>query len=176
MEGMRALISSNIFPRQILLKALEKSRRSVHFPSGTMLESSCTRFTASTMASQPTETPTPTCRGVKTLKASPLTALEMHFEVNLHNTSPTAMGRRPPPLFLEANKVAPHRWGTTPGGTCPKQRRFITLLRARTTALALSGEGQKAASLRWFALRAEGPAAVPLGKHFRLSLPQPRQP
>ena len=40
----------------------------------------------------------------------------------------------------------------------------MILVRAWRAVMALSGEGEKTASLRWLAPRADGPGAVPLGK------------
>ena len=88
----------------------------------------------------------------------------MHLETNLRNTSPTAIGRRPPPFFFTANRLAPHKcqdhilWNFARNkqvnnfGECMNSRR---------------SPGQKIASLRWFALRPDGPGAVPLGKLLR---------
>ena len=82
-----------------------------------MLDFTYTLLTACTIASEPTGTPTPTCRGVKALKVSPRTAREMHLDVSLRSTSPEAIGCKPPPFFLQENKNAPHRSGTTSKGT-----------------------------------------------------------
>ena len=71
-------------------------------------------------------------------------------------------------IFLfEANRIAPHRSGTTSRGAYPEHRHLITLVKACRTELARSGEGQKTASLKWLALKPEGPGAVPLGKDIR---------
>ena len=145
MAGMRAVISSNIFSQLMLLKVLEKSRRRFHQSSGWMVWSPCTLVTAWivrlhggvllssytlvtawTMASHPTETPTPSCRGVRDLTASLRTARETHFEVSLCRTSPTAIGCRPPFFFFEANRIAPHRLWTTSRGAFPEHRQLIT--------------------------------------------------
>ena len=99
-----SLTSWNMLPRSTLLKALEKSRRRVHLPSGGVAASSCTRATACTMASRPHGTPTPTWVGVRTLEASDRTAHEMHFEVRRRKISPTVMGRTPPSFLLAGEK------------------------------------------------------------------------
>ena len=61
------------------------------------------------MASQPTGIPILTCNRERTRTASDETDSEIHFEVNLRMTSPTAIGRRPPDFFFKAISEAPHK-------------------------------------------------------------------
>ena len=69
------------------------------------------------------------------------------------------MGLRPPFFFLMASKVAPQRYDAISGGAPPAAKRLtaaVITLRARVPQLAV---GQRVASLRWLALRREGPGA-----------------
>ena len=169
-DGTRALISSNIASLEMQLKVFLKSRRSILHSFEGMEGSSSVLATEWTMASHPTRTPTLSCRGVRILKASSCAKRERHLEVSRRSTSPTAIGRWPPPFFLLAWSVAPQRWIATArgrgGGALPTARKFTTLVRAWRAWAARMGEGQRTASLRWVALRLEEPGAEPPGKDF----------
>ena len=91
----------------------------------------------------------------------------MHFDVNRRSTSPTAMGLRPPFFFFTDSKVAPQRYDAISGGASPAARRLtvaVIALRARVPQLAV---GQQVVSLRWLALRREGPGAESEGNDRR---------
>ena len=61
--------------------------------------------------------PTPAWRGVKAIRASPLTTWEIYLEVSLHSISPTALGCKPPLFLLTARRLAPHRCRMTSART-----------------------------------------------------------
>ena len=153
--------STNIASRLMLLKALEKSRR-VH------CWLSCNDVisweVACTMASQPPWTLTPSCRGASREMAREHAREARHFETSRHSTSPTAMERWPPFLFLLARREAPQRCGVMVGGGRPAASSLKNLVREERNRLALSGEGQPTASWRWLGQNPEGPGAEPLGK------------
>ena len=158
-------IYSNMQPRSMLLKALEKSSRRVQRSPDLVDGSSNTRQTEWAMASHPILTPTPTWRGVEI--ASSWTARERHCDIRWRRTSPTAMGRRPPLFFSQARRVAPQRCGITSCGVRPATRSLTTPKRARIAWVVQSGEGHRTASFRWFACRLDGPGTEPLGKDFK---------
>ena len=128
---MQARTSKNMECLSMELKAFEKSRRRVHYSLGGMLASLWTEFTACTMASDPTLTPTPNWSGVRVSMASDRARWERHLDVRRRRTSPTAMGRRPPPFFLDARRVAPQRCGMISGGQWPAHRSWMTPVSAR---------------------------------------------
>ena len=98
-EGNRALTSLNIFERSMELNALLKSIRRVQHSSGLEFGSSRTQETEWTMTSHPDFTPTPSWWGERTWMASCFRAAERDLETSRRKTSPTAMGRKPPPFF-----------------------------------------------------------------------------
>ena len=83
----------NICSRFTLLKALAKSISRIHLEVGGILGLSRTGLTAWTIASAPLGTATPSCKGERISGVREWTEREIHLEVNLRNTSPTAMGR-----------------------------------------------------------------------------------
>ena len=77
------------------------------------------------------------------------------------------MGLRPQFFFLTASKVAPQRYDAISGGAPPAAKRLmvaVIALRARVPQLA---DGQRVASLRWLALRREGPGTESEGNDRR---------
>ena len=158
-------ISSNMQPRSLLLKALEKSSRRVQ-RSSDLVDGSCnTRETEWTMASHPILTPTPTWRGERVEIASSWTAQDRHFK--RLRTSPTAMGRRPPLFFSQARRVALQRCGITSCVVRPATRSLTTPERAWIAWAVRYGEAHRTASFTWFARRLDGPGAEPLRKDFK---------
>ena len=63
--------------------------------------------------------------------------------------------------------VAPQRWGITSRGALPEQRWFTVAVTARRALLPRSGQGQNTASLKWLALKSDGPGAESPGKECR---------
>ena len=112
-------------------------------------------------------TPTLTYSGIRPREASACTEQERHLEIRRRRTSPTAIGRRSPPFFWKARRIAPQRWGVTSGGTQPASARFTTPDSDRMAWVAWSGQGHHTASIRWFTLRLDGPAAEPPEKDFK---------
>ena len=100
-------------------------------------------------------------------RASNWTDREMHLEVSRRKTSLTAMGRRPHPFLLQGRREAPQRCGMTSSGAWPAHNSLTTPVRARVAWAAQSGEGHCSASLKWFALRPDGPGAESAGKELR---------
>ena len=77
------------------------------------------------------------------------------------------IGLRPPFSFFTASKVAPQRYDAISGGAPPAAKRLTVAaiaLRARVPQLAVR---QRVASLRWLALRREGPGTELEGKDRR---------
>ena len=99
--------------------------------------------------------------------ASACTAQDTHLDVSRRRTSSIAIGRSPPLLFLQAKRVAPHRYCKMQDSARPAQRRLTTLNSPWRAKFARSGEELNTASFMWFALRHEGPEAVTEGKDRR---------
>ena len=100
---MQARTSKNMECLSMELKAFEKSRRRVHYSLGGMLASLWTEFTACTMASDPTLTPTPNWSGVRVSMASDRARWET-FRCKAAENFPHSDGSQATSLLLGCQK------------------------------------------------------------------------